>query len=42
MRQIQRGAERRIEQRLIRCGAETGGGVEYADAQIRDLASPRR
>jgi hypothetical protein len=42
MRQIQRGAERRIEQRLIRCGAENGGGVEYADAQIRSLASPRR
>jgi hypothetical protein len=38
MRQIQRGAERRIEQRLIRCDTETGGGVEYADAQIRGLA----
>jgi hypothetical protein len=38
MRQIQRGAERRIQQRLIRCGAETRSGVEYLDAQIRGLA----
>ena len=38
MRQIQGGVERSVQQSLIRCDAEAGSGVEYADSQNRGLA----